>query len=141
MSDWRTAALAALAVAVVGLGAWDYNLSQQLRGGQSHTYQFHGSEGMEGAQGIVADFPRAGFAFVDLYQLPELGGARVYELWLVGFNGAPQPAGVFQPDAAGQATVVVARSLESVTEVDVTVEPAPGGSRLPTQPSRLVAKL
>ncbi len=38
--------------------------------------------------------------------LPPLPPQKAYELWLIPAQGAPVPAGVFKPDARGNATVV-----------------------------------
>jgi anti-sigma-K factor RskA len=38
--------------------------------------------------------------------MPALPAQKAYELWLIPVNGNPIPAGVFKPDASGNATVV-----------------------------------
>jgi hypothetical protein len=38
--------------------------------------------------------------------MPQLPPQKAYELWLIPLQGAPIPAGVFKPDAKGNATVV-----------------------------------
>jgi anti-sigma-K factor RskA len=38
--------------------------------------------------------------------MPALPPQKAYELWLIPVNGAPIPAGVFRPDARGNASVV-----------------------------------
>ena len=103
-------------------------------------YQMRGTGPLAGSQGIVTYFPRGGWAFVDLFQLPPPPAGDVYEVWLVSAGGA-QPAGVFQPDADGQATVLVHRTLEGVRTVSVTLEPAPRGSAAPTGQPELTATL
>jgi anti-sigma-K factor RskA len=65
--------------------------------------------------------------------MPALPARRAYELWLIPRSGSPIPAGVFKPDAHGDATVVNPRlpqGFETKTFV-ITVEPETG-SQLPT---------
>lgn len=38
--------------------------------------------------------------------MPPLPPKKIYELWLIPTNGAPVPAGIFKPDAHGNASVV-----------------------------------
>ncbi len=66
---------------------------------------------------------------------------KVYELWLIPSAGSPIPAGLFQPDSRGVATVVnppLAAGIEAKAFA-ITIEPA-GGSLAPTsQPIMLGA--
>jgi anti-sigma-K factor RskA len=60
---------------------------------------------------------------------------KAYELWLIPVNGAPIPAGVFNPDAHGSATVINP-PLPAGTEAKafaITIEPK-AGSTTPTMP-------
>ena len=60
---------------------------------------------------------------------------QTYELWVIPANGAPIPAGLFRPDVAGNASVVlpsIPRGVEAKA-FGVTVEHA-GGSSTPTAP-------
>ena len=68
--------------------------------------------------------------------LPQLGGGKVYELWLMPADGsAPIPAGTFTPDTAGNATIVSTSFQKGIAAKGfaVTAEPA-GGSQKPTLP-------
>jgi anti-sigma-K factor RskA len=61
---------------------------------------------------------------------------KTYELWLIPANGkAPIPAGLFRPDAAGSATVVLPSLPQGVEAkaFGVTIEEAQG-SPTPTLP-------
>ncbi|HXC51408.1 MAG TPA: anti-sigma factor [Candidatus Limnocylindrales bacterium] len=81
---------------------------------------------------------RANLLFV-ANNLPPLAAGSAYELWLIPPDGAPLPAGVFTPDAQGNA-VVMNPPLPAGTGVKafaVTVEPA-GGSPAPTTKPMLV---
>jgi hypothetical protein len=68
--------------------------------------------------------------------LASLAQDRIYELWLIPADGtAPIPAGLFQPDAAGNASVVMPPLPSGVQAkaFGVTVEKA-SGSTTPTAP-------
>lgn len=61
--------------------------------------------------------------------LPQLPPDKIYELWLFPPTGNPIPAGLFQPDAKGNATVVNPPGLPAGVEAKafaVTLEPAIG---------------
>ena len=66
--------------------------------------------------------------------LPQLAPEKVYELWLFPANGgAPIPAGLFRPDAQGNATVVNPPLPDSVEakHFAVTLEPDSGSHQAP----------
>jgi Anti-sigma-K factor rskA, C-terminal/Putative zinc-finger len=68
--------------------------------------------------------------------LQALPAGKTYELWVIPANGkAPIPAGLFQPDAAGSASVILPRLSPGVPAkaFGVTMEAA-GGSTTPTAP-------
>jgi anti-sigma-K factor RskA len=67
--------------------------------------------------------------------MPKLKAQKAYELWLIPVSGAPIPAGIFKPDARGNATVVNP-PLPLNTEAKafaITVENEAGASA-PTMP-------
>ena len=67
--------------------------------------------------------------------LPGLPPQKVYELWLIPTNGAPIPAGMFKPDARGNASVIqppLPGGVEAKAFA-ITVEPEQG-SATPTMP-------
>jgi hypothetical protein len=69
----------------------------------------------------------------DLKPLPE---GKTYELWVIPANGsAPIPAGLFQPDAAGSASLILPKIPEGVLAkaFGVTIEKNEG-SATPTAP-------
>jgi hypothetical protein len=69
----------------------------------------------------------------NLARLPE---GKTYELWLIPANGhAPMPAGMFKPDAMGDASVMMPPLPKGVPAkaFGVTIEKA-GGSATPTMP-------
>lgn len=138
---WQGAAVAALAVAVVGLGSWNVSLSQQVAQAQPKAFQMHGTGAMVGAQAGITYYPRDHFAFVDFSSMPATGRDKVYQLWLIPASGAPVAAGTFQPDASGQASLVVHRSMAGMKVMAVTVENGPSGATAPTQQPQLAANL
>ena len=66
---------------------------------------------------------------------------KIYEVWLVHGKHAPQPTNaLFDVNANGSTEVNVPGSLEGVSRVLVTPEPA-GGSKVPTHPPVIAAQL
>ena len=71
---------------------------------------------------------RSGLVFV-ASNLPQLPPDKIYELWLIPPGAAPIPAGLFKPDARGNATVVNPPGLPVGVEAKVfavTLESASG---------------
>lgn len=99
--------------------------------------------------GRAADVPHGrvfvnhdgGLVFVGA-QLPELAQNRTFELWLVPRNGAPQPAGLFHPNAAGDSVNISPVRVDpaETKAVAVSIEPH-GGSPAPTTTPILVVPL
>lgn len=71
--------------------------------------------------------------------LPELAGARSYELWLMGPAG-DRSAGMIPPPQRGMTAPVVAVGLASGDKIGLTVEPS-AGSPQPTTPPVLMVDL
>jgi anti-sigma-K factor RskA len=72
--------------------------------------------------------------------LPPLPPDKIYELWLIPAGAAPIPAGLFKPDARGNATVVNPPGLPSGVEAKVfavTLESASGPHDAPHGPGVL----
>lgn len=68
--------------------------------------------------------------------MPALPAQKTYELWLIASSGAAIPAGLFQPDAHGNATLVnppLPVGVEAKTFA-ITVEPASGSPAPTSQP-------
>ena len=73
--------------------------------------------------------------------LPAPGLGRIYEVWFERGRGRPSPTNtLFSVSSAGAGDVGLAGSLTGIGEVLVTSEPA-GGSRVPTSPALIVARL
>ena len=79
--------------------------------------------------------PRDGMLMFMASNLAPLPPQKMYELWLVPMKGAPMPAGMFKPDAHGNAMVMnppMPKGMEAKAFA-VTIEPE-AGSPTPTMP-------
>jgi len=73
--------------------------------------------------------------------LPAPAPGRIYEVWLERGQSRPSPTNtLFSVTIGGAGDVGVVGSLNGVSELLVTSEPA-GGSRIPTRPPLIVARL
>lgn len=83
----------------------------------------------------------AGHTWLIVSKMPEPSAGHVYEVWVKRPDSAsPQPTdSLFAPTSSGTATVAV-QSRPGASEVMVTQEPA-GGSRTPTSPAIIVARM
>jgi anti-sigma-K factor RskA len=76
-----------------------------------------------------------------VHRLPQLPAGRIYEMWVQRGNAAPVPTGtLFGVRAGGSAAVGVSGSLDGVSAVLVTQEPA-GGTPAPTSAPVIVARV
>jgi anti-sigma-K factor RskA len=74
-----------------------------------------------------------------VHRLPSLPAGRIYEMWVQRGSAAPTPTGtLFSTRADGSANVGVPGSLNGVSRVMVTQEPA-GGTPAPTSAPLIVA--
>jgi anti-sigma-K factor RskA len=74
-------------------------------------------------------------------RLPQLPTGRIYEMWVQRGSAQPRPTGtLFGVSAGGTAAVGVPGSLDGVSAVLVTQEPA-GGTLAPTSTPVIVARL
>ncbi len=158
---WAGWAVAA-AVAVVALGlhrerdALRYSLATQTQETAAlesnvHALQqmFHGLSGPAAVK-VSLTVPKAqatpaaratydqstGTLLLQAGNMAPLPAGKVYELWLIPADGkSPIPAGTFQPDAKGNANLLIAGMRNPVTAkaFGITVEHA-GGSSTPTLP-------
>lgn len=84
---------------------------------------------------------RGGLVFVGS-QLPALASDKTFELWLIpaAKGAAPQPAGLFRVNAAGDSVDVSSRrvDLSQIAAVAVTVEPRRGSDAPTTTPFLIV---
>jgi anti-sigma-K factor RskA len=126
---WRLAplpsALAAVALAAaVGLGAWNLNLNQRLRdrdealravAAADAAYAVSGSAG----SGWVLESDGEALFLADA--LADIPADRLYELWLIGADGAPVAVGTMT-DTEGPSLVTLEEPIGSATTFAVTVE-------------------
>lgn len=135
------AAAAALVLAVLGLGAWNLHLVDQLDHQQVASVTLSGQGQLSGAQATVVDFRQQSVALVTFSRLPAPPPGKVYELWLIPASGAPEAVTVFQPDGDGGKTVVVNRDLRRYKIIAVTAEDGPAGVAAPTQQPSLAGNV
>lgn len=84
-----------------------------------------------GASGRTFVDPSAGRAVFTARNLPALPAGKTYQLWFIPSDGKPVPAGVFQANSQGAATLEVERIAPDIQVWAVTIEPA-GGVPQPT---------
>jgi len=91
-------------------------------------------------EGKVYYHPSKGLLFVASH-LPPLDPGMSYQLWCVAEGGSPASAGVFTPDAKGNAAVMMPMAKMPMTPkaFAVTVE-ADGGAPAPTGPQVMVGE-
>ncbi|TMC89525.1 MAG: anti-sigma factor [Chloroflexi bacterium] len=91
--------------------------------------------GSGAASNVTGDvtYVKGQVAIIHFTDLPAVEPGRVYELWLITVGNHADAAGVFTPDARGEAQIVVNRSLVGYKLIAVTVEAGPAGVSAPTQ--------
>jgi anti-sigma-K factor RskA len=134
------AAVAVLAVALAGLGAWNVILDQSLNAPPAR-YSLVGTGTLAGASGTVTEFRRQDAALVALAGMPPPPAGKVYQLWLIDASGRSSSAGTFTPSADGTARVGVDRPMSGVKTVAVTAEAGPTGARAPTGKPELAGQV
>jgi len=74
-------------------------------------------------------------------RLPQLASDKAFQLWLIPAQGAPQSAGVFRANAAGNFVNVVSGPLDlsRIQAVAVSVEPSQGSPAPTTKPILVVS--
>ena len=96
----------------------------------------------EDAQNVVVDVTGGGTATVHWSDelasaavtvdgVTALPGSKTYEMWFIGTDGTPRPAGTFNTDDSGDQWGVLDGDLQPGDTIGLTVEPA-GGSTTPT---------
>ena len=117
---------AALAIAVVGLLAW--NITLQGGSSDSVVVDISGS-----ATGHVIYLKDEGLAVMDVRGLPQLPSGKVYEVWSMS-SGQATRLGLLNTTASGEATASMPFNDSGVDQIAVTVEQAPGVDQPTTQP-------
>ncbi len=105
------------------------------------------SGGSGGTQVIQASVGSAELRIADghgdlvVHRLPQLPAGRIYEMWVQRGSAPPVPTGtLFGITSSGSASVGVPGSLNGVSAVMVTQEPA-GGTPAPTTAPLIVARV
>jgi anti-sigma-K factor RskA len=82
---------------------------------------------------------QGGIVFVGS-RLPHIASNETFELWLVPATGAPKPAGLFRPNAAGESVNVSPAPVDTGTTkaVAVSIEPRQGSPAPTTKPILIV---
>jgi len=130
--SWRAltawgGALAAVVVAVI--------LAFALSSGGS------GTRTIEASAGSAELRINRGHGDLIVHRLPQLPAGRIYQMWVQRGNGRPSPTGtLFSVSAGGTASVGVPGSLDGVSAVMVTQEPA-GGTLAPTSAPVIMARV
>ncbi len=101
-------------------------------GPQVSHFTLAGSGAASNVTGDVS-YVKGQVAIIHFSDLPTVEPGRVYELWLITAGNHADAAGVFTPDARGEAQIVVNRSLGGYKLIAVTVEAGPTGVSAPTQ--------
>lgn len=126
------AAVAAMAVGLAVLGAWNVLLNRQVNQPPTQ-YALAGTGSMASAGGTVTSYGRDGITVASFTGMPALKEGQVYELWLIDADGRPTPGTVFTPGPDGTAQVVLPRTLKDVKQVAVTAEHGPRGTSAPSR--------
>jgi len=145
---WRAVAVVALALAVV-LGATTVQLAGRLADSQAYADQLTQAAALAatpgsrttpmvpavqgGPSGVAVVTPTAPGRVV-LSGLAPVSGSQVYEVWLIGGDGRPVPAGALHATGAGTGWLdTLAPVAAGPVTVAVTREPGPGATT-PTLP-------
>jgi hypothetical protein len=139
----------AAALVIVALGAWNLLLQAQVRDARSYeagvaaVLELASEPGSQAA--ILAppdgDGPRGlaavgsdGSIVIALRDLPATTGTEVYEAWVIGADGVPEPIGGLGVGAAGTLTLTATASAAGPgVTLALTREPGPGATT-PTLP-------
>ncbi len=118
--------------------AHDRLVSGLLTGNDTQRVLLTEAQSASHPEGRVYYHPSRGLLFY-ANNLPAVPPGRAYELWVIPTQGAPIPAGTFQPNGRGEGSVILPALPPGVTAkaFAVTLEPA-GGVPSPTGPKVLV---
>jgi anti-sigma-K factor RskA len=128
-SPWAAAA-AILLLLSAGLLIWNLRLREEIATtAVPETIALAPTELAPGASGEVTYLPQSQILFLDVRDLPPLAPDQVYEVWLIGGDGEPAPAGVFDQPTDQHAIVADRNQFETLA---ITAEPGPLGTEAPT---------
>ena len=159
--SFRSLALGAAALLVIGLLSWNVLLLDQVqdlqgqvenaqgqvkdlqselevaRAQQSQTIKLKGSWAEQGAIAEVASMKKNQIILV-ARNMPSVPEDKTCQIWVIK-GDVPKSSGLFQPDGNGTATPIT-NSITKADAIAVTVERA-GGSKKPTSAPVLLAEL
>jgi len=121
---WWMAPWAALVLAAAGLGWSLHRVAPYQTIGEVKTQvQLASTAGMGSAQMWVIASPQGKEMLIRFHGLKRPVGSQVYQVWVIHDGQPPQSAGVFVPDAQGNAVFASLMPNEPVNVVAVTLEP------------------
>jgi hypothetical protein len=161
--------LAALLAVVLGMGAWNLRLQEQLADQREQIarqqeqvarqaaavetqnaalealaaggrqWPLAGTGRVPGATGVLVEDPAGRPPILVVANMPDPPPGRTYQAWVIT-AGTPSDAGVLEPTAGDRQVLRLTRPLDGGDTVALTVEPA-GGSPSPTGPIVMAARL
>jgi anti-sigma-K factor RskA len=128
-TPWAAAA-AILLLLSAGLLVWNLRLREQIAiAPVTETIALAPTDAAPGARGEVTYLPQDDLFILDVRDLPPLEPDQVYEVWLIGEDGVPAPAGVFDQPTDQHAIVADRDRYDTLA---ITAEPGPLGTEAPT---------
>lgn len=128
-TPWAAAAAILLLVSA-GLLVWNLRLQDQIATAPAaETIALAPTDAAPNASGEVTYLPDDNLLVLDVRELPALEPGQVYEVWLIGEDGVPAPAGVFGQETARHAIVADRGLFDTLA---ITAEPGPLGTEAPT---------
>jgi anti-sigma-K factor RskA len=127
-SAWAAAAAIMLLISA-GLLIWNLRLQEQIAATVPETIALAPTDAAPSASGEVRYDPAAQLFLLDVRGLPPLEPDQVYEVWLIGGEGAPVPAGTFDQSTDQHAIIADRGQFDTLA---ITAEPGPLGTAAPT---------
>ena len=130
-TPWAAAA-AILLLLSAGLLVWNLRLREQIQQATApvtETIALAPTDAAPGAGGEVTYLTQDDLFILDVRDLPPLEPDQVYEVWLIGEDGVPAPAGVFDQPTDQHAIVADRDRYDTLA---ITAEPGPLGTEAPT---------
>ena len=128
-TPWAAAA-AILLLLSAGLLVWNLRLREQIATAPgTETIALAPTDAAPDASGTVTYLADDDLFMLDVRDLPPLQPGQVYEVWLIGEDGIPAPAGVFDHPTDQHAVIADRSQYETLA---ITAEPGPLGTDAPT---------
>ena len=128
-TPWAAAA-AILLLLSAGLLVWNLRLREQIATAPvTETIALAPTDAAPEARGEVTYLPQDDLFILDVRDLPPLEPDQVYEVWLIGEDGVPAPAGVFDQPTDQHAIIADRDRYDTLA---ITAEPGPLGTEAPT---------